>query len=775
MNDDLLQPADWRQRKQAIEALHEASPEETPRRLLAIIRENHRDLNALSAALQVSASLRAGVLPELVSLLDDTDPEVRAYALLILAGQDAPQTIPALLRAVSDPDPHVRFNAIEALGNLQAVDAVEPLVDIIRQRDFYLSFAALAALVKIGAEMAVDEIGDLLDDEILAPAAAEALGRLGNLTTIPVLLRWLDSPAGEVGPVAVGLVELQRRMTGYHGDPDLVPLAVAETISATGQDRLLAALDSAMQKTPDGAGSAALPALVTVAGWVLGHPLTGQPGRSQADFTIRGRAHLVQMLGQPRLRAAALDALRQTGKGAIPSLTAKLEDPDPEVRRAAMVALGAIGDDAAVPALIEALAQEEGDLVAVAAGALGKIGARAAFEPLCAQLSHPSALVRQTVVAAINSLGHPQHTERMLALAQARDPLVREAAIRSLGYFGDPRSLDALLRACRDEAPAVRLAATDSVAFYDDPRTLATAQASLSDPVAAVRAAAARTLRFAPPALAIGLLRQALHDPDMWVRVHACRSLAQFRDPAVADAVAVLATDRMPPVRAAAAEALGVCDGNGAIAVLQTLLQDEEPEVVAKAVQALGATHHPAAVPILFDLAFQPAEETRRLALAALGQHGAPACVTCLGRLADQNHEPAHVFSALLQTRAPEAAEMIVQALQRVECRKEAIEAAGQLKEDALASLDRLLQKPGGTLETRLAVAQVLQRIHSERATGLLTRLLQDPASQVRLAAIYALSEVGSLPARAAIMHSAQTDPDSHVQRRARLAAQRGL
>lgn len=769
MNMDSLESTDWRKRKQAIEALRTAAPAELPQKLLAIIRENHRNLGALNAALQLLMSLRDDVLPGLVGLLSDPDAEVRAYALIALAEQRDSRIIQPLIQAISDPDPNVRFNAVEALGNLQAIEAVEPLLAMLRERDFYLGFAALEALVKIGSETAVDEIADLLDDEILGPAAVTALGKLGSLSTVPLLLEWLESEAGEAGPTAVALVELHHRTAQLYGNDTMVPIAVAETAGRAGKEKILAALDAALLN----AVRQALPALITVSGWLLSRAHEGEPSRAQVDLHIRVRRNLIQLLGHPVLRDAALEVLKQTGKEMIPSLIARLEDPDPGTRRVVLGALGSIGDRSAVPALVQALDSDEDELATLAAGALGKIGERSAFEALIERLDHPSALFRQTAIAAINSLGHPDHTTRMLELTQAANAHVREAAVRSLGYFGDPRSLDAVLRACQDPALPVRLAAIESLSFYDDARTLDVLHTAAEDPAAAVRAAAMRAMRFTPPDFAIPHLLKAVGDADMWVRIHTCRSFSHFREPAAEKAIIRLANDRMPPVQAAAAEALGMHGTKKAVSVLRGLLNDPEKEVVTRAIQALAETHHPDALAALGELVAHPALDVKDQVITALGRHGGEGAVKLLRGLLGGGHPPEAVFGALLRIRSAEATSILVGALDRPNHRKPAIDAVSSLGNDALPGLSRLLDDTSCAVETRLAAAQVLQRIRSTSATDLLIHLLQDTSTTVRLSAIYALGEVGSAAARTALTQMAETDPDAQVRRRARLALQR--
>lgn len=465
---DVFDSPDWRRRRQEVERLRHVSAQDLPAQLLQLIRENHRSLGVLNAALDLLGSLRADVIPGLLALLADADAEVRAYALIALAQQRAPESIQPVLRCLDDPDPNVRFNAVECLGRLQALEAIEPLLKILRARDFYLSFAALDALARIGTSTAADEISRLVGDELIGAAAVEALGYIGGISAVPVILDWLETPGGEAGPAVAALCALNRDRPGDPAGVHAVPYLVSEAIGRAGQEKLLAALAAETRKPAQAGRVSLLQDLVTAAGWLLGQPGGGKQPAARAEFIVGARRQLILLLGAPQLREQALDALKRSGKESIPALVEKLSDPDAEARRAVLAALGSIGDPSAVPALLAALQNEEGDLPAVAAGALGKIGDRAAFDALCAQLDHPSALVRQSVIGAINSLGHPGHTAKMVELAQHGSPPAREAAIRSLGYFGDARGLEVALQASQDALIGVRQAAIESLSMYEE-------------------------------------------------------------------------------------------------------------------------------------------------------------------------------------------------------------------------------------------------------------------------------------------------------------------
>lgn len=111
-----------------------------------------------------------------------------------------------------------------------------------------------------------------------------------------------------------------------------------------------------------------------------------------------------------RLRAAkALGALGPTARGAVADLTAVLEDPDSDVRRAAVAALRLIQPAAERPseALVRAIAKDLADPDPIvrysAARTLGRLGSAAASTATALQalLADPDADVRRAVAAAL--------------------------------------------------------------------------------------------------------------------------------------------------------------------------------------------------------------------------------------------------------------------------------------------------------------------------------------------------------------------------------------
>src|SRR5262249_10564766 len=194
------------------------------------------------------------------------------------------------------------------------------------------------------------------------------------------------------------------------------------------------------------------------------------------------------MLGdeQAVIRAAAAEALGGIDPAAVPALIRALQDPEKEVRQAAISALGAAGAEAAaavpdlvallpqdgprglhvvrplgaigpaaVPALIRALRGRDADVRSRAAQALRLIGpeARAAAPTLVEVLRDPEARVRVRAAEALWQVARdPAGAALLPAVRGGGDGALGRDAARVLGQMGPAArpAVPALVEALRD-------------------------------------------------------------------------------------------------------------------------------------------------------------------------------------------------------------------------------------------------------------------------------------------------------------------------------------
>jgi HEAT repeat protein len=266
-------------------------------------------------------------------------------------------------------------------------------------------------------------------------------------------------------------------------------------------------------------------------------------------------------------------AARESGSSA--ELIAALDDPSPEVAKAAAARLAEVGGGEAAPELRSRLLRAEPARVGAIAAALRRLRDEAAVE------------------AAIAGLHREPYTRRL-------------AAARALAVFSDQRAAAALRAALRDPVGGVRGAALDALARLGTSEVSASECAPLlEDPVANVRLRAvealARIARHPGRFLAV-----AAHDSDRQVRIQVARH-AMSLPPEVA---AALLSDHERRVREAAARGSGKDQLGALVAVV---VDDPSSEVRVAAAQTLGELGDPRAVTALLP-ALEDADDVVRVA-----------------------------------------------------------------------------------------------------------------------------------------------------------------
>lgn len=301
-----------------------------------------------------------------------------------------------------------------AIGSLLAACSAplsaqeKPLAELIAAAKSGETAARLKAIAQLGAEgseAAVEPLAQLLKDEsaeIRAHAAA-ALGEIGG-------------PAKSAAPALVELLkdeDAQVRRQGVHaimairpGPKVTVPLAVEllEDGDAGVRLRVLNAISEA--------GPAALPSLIEA--------LSNKKAAYWACLVLRD--------------------MGPAAKDAVPALTKLLDDPRPEIRREAILALAAMEGDSepAVPKIVALLKDPEVAVAATYALARNGFIPGNAEEIIRRNISSEDGLLSTTSLWALAKV-HPDDaslrrdvTRKLIARLKDKDPFVRVQAARAL-------------------------------------------------------------------------------------------------------------------------------------------------------------------------------------------------------------------------------------------------------------------------------------------------------------------------------------------------------
>ncbi|MCI0342577.1 MAG: HEAT repeat domain-containing protein [Planctomycetales bacterium] len=470
-------------------------------------------LPAVRAAALATALARAdgAVLAEAVAYLADPDDAVADAAADGIGARLTPDLAGAVARATSAGGARVPRASRALRGRLTD-----------------------ASLLAVAAALADDEgpAAEALAREVLAPEAgrlavalsgpagaiaARALGRLAIPATLPGLLEAAEGGSREADEAAGRLL----------GTPE--GLSRAESLLAEGPAPARGALLGHLGRHP---GSRALEALGAWAasravGSFLEDPAAFRVALSILRRSVAPGASAVAAAAlrspDPRAREAGILLwLALESRAGVPALLPLLDDPDGDVRDAAVLAVALAGDPRDVlPRLGRALQDgcDEANRTVIAAAA--RASGRSATAVLARWLRDPAVAGKASLAEALAARRDAAAAPALAAAAESGGPAVRAAAARGLGVLGirDEAVLRALRARLRDSHPSVRAAAAEGLgSLGGGAATLDRLRNALHDGEVQVRIAAARALAALGEKAAVPVLLGALKDPDLAVR-----------------------------------------------------------------------------------------------------------------------------------------------------------------------------------------------------------------------------------------------------------------
>lgn len=579
----------------------------------------------------------------------------------------------------------------------------------------------------------------------LTDAERERMERVDRLAasgpaSVPSLVKMLDDPSWAVRRSVVAAL-------GAHGSDAVEPLCSVLRNNRDNEARLAAAVD----------------ALVASSG--APEPAVERLAASEEPPVV---ADAAQILGR-----------RRSGRS-VPLLSALIGHPDDNVAVNAIEALGRIGGGSAVDALVSAIFSGSYFRTFPAIDVLGRTGDPRAVGPLAMLLDNPR--FAPEAARALGRTGDPKAIPPLAGLIGRRvESYVRLAAValdelreRHRAAFGRTDPVDRTIRG--------------ELAAGDAPRRLVGVLAGANE---GERQAIARLLGLVGGEDAVSVLTGLLDEPTSVAlvagealvglgRASDPRLLAALRQgdshrrrillpmisgPAAAREVIECLQDGDAIVRTLACEALARMGAEQALEPLFACLEDPNRRVVQAAIaaiQSLGSAR-------TFELAAEAARseefEVRRAALRILSYFGdAEAVPLLLQALEDRDErlrdaalqglgfiDAANATEALLEAARGESPRVRALAMRGLGQRVDDLRVTGRLVK-ALADPDAWV---------RYYSVQALGRLAFEPAAERIAQLLDDPAGQVAVAAVEALSYLPGATAFDALRRAAgSSDPD---------------
>ena len=553
----------WRVRKQAIDLF--LSMPVSREMVNEVIELLHAEENAglRNAAVEILTRMGRCTVPMLIEHARCPDHDVRKFIIDVLGDIAAPEAVPVLTVGLEDTDSNVRAAAAENLGKLRSREAVPALLKAMKLPDLLLQFTILDALSRIAEPLPLAELLSYKDEKLLRKALIDCLGKAGDASAVPELVKALTDPMRNVRESAcLAMVEI------YNRHPAEIRKALAECEKGPVAATIYGYLDDEFNDTLRRAS-------IKILGWLAAEDAVEQ---------------LLRLLDFETLQQTALDALVDIGR-AHPQALLDTWTGVSGTRRAYLAYIfGESECAAALPLLSEALQDEDIQVVRMAVHALGSIGAVDTLPGMVDCLQSADSEVRTAATQALTSLGEkfPDDTFSVLQpLLNHADAVQRELAVVVLRELDHPDVLNALALALKDSAAEVRRAAVKVFERHDVAEHISTLLLALTDEDAEVRMTVVDVLANCNDESVLDGLQLAMQDEDIWVRSAAVRGLGKIAGERSRSLVEQALSDPVGLVCIAALETLANMSGAAAVPQMISALGHNDEEVVTAAINLL--------------------------------------------------------------------------------------------------------------------------------------------------------------------------------------------
>jgi HEAT repeat protein len=456
-------------------------------------------------------------------------------------------------------------------------------------------------------------------------------------------------------------------------------------------------------------------------------------------------------------------------------------------------------------------ARESEDAASVRAALmqLGYEKSEEVYRLLIEMLDDPNPSVQHAAVVALGRQGRAEAIDELSKAKIFHSPFhqIRWAAVTAVGKLGDHRTIDLLLKAAEDPEWIVRTeAVTELMAKVRD--IIARREVRLArvlvymfslDNEEIVDLAMEGFQELGPASL--DWLHEALRNPSPNIRRNAARTLGRMKSQGSVAYLLEVLNDDDAAVRARASEALGQAGDKVSIEPLVRMVQDNVEKVQDQAVTALVGFGKAATVPLLNALARERDKYAQRAFIRCLGQIGdpktIPALIVCLRSsyfIVRQSAVSALVRFGPLVTRHLVATLSFntsdIEPLKKDACDRERPElqlraikaiggledhrAVGLLKElvesglpDIQEAASQALFQIGCAAWGRCSAMKVLGEVGDPAIVPELLGSLRDDSDNVRFETVRALGKLGGAEAVRHLVRIADKDPCDFIRREA--------
>ena len=387
----------------------------------------------------------------MIAKLDAKTPKPgRIWLLKQLERLGGEESVPALAAVLADKDDEIRDAATRALANNPSKKATGKLTDALGAARGKAKIGILNALGFRGDATAVQAIAHEIgaSDEKAAIAAARALGRIPATESMFALAEARRQAKG-AGHAAIGnaLLAHADRLAKQKDSPKATASAAAiyrELETDASPAIRLAALRGTIQTSGDEGGNLVLEILNGTDASARAVAIGQIEGLSAS--ALKPLAANLDKLTVPN-RVLVITALGARGdRTQLPVALAAATSKEPAVKRAAILALGRLGDASTVEFLLDAMVGKDAT-AGIAAESLAALPVEGVNKKLIAVLDSEKTPARAIALIGILERRKAAALPSLLKAATGSDAGVRIAAFNALKSLASPKDMPAMIAA----------------------------------------------------------------------------------------------------------------------------------------------------------------------------------------------------------------------------------------------------------------------------------------------------------------------------------------
>ena len=685
------------------------------------------DADFRNGAMDILVAFGKESVPYLVKLLKDPNEEVRNFACVMLGDIGNREAVHPLISALNDQDANVSHSAAEALGKIGDRAALFPLVELLKG-DFWVQYSAIAAIGAMRDYRAVPHLLDLLDDELLAGAAADALGKIGDPRALHPLGKMLPAMHDEVaGHAARAMMDIYRSanealnyknsLTEYHH-----PEHLRHVLGLAGVDKLLSLLKSSSDNQ-------VLEAVVMLLGWYGKVEAIVEFFRLLKDESLHGALeagilslgrkadqYLLAALdeGDETAQVVALRALRYLGNDQCSAKIAGfLSSPDKNLQREAIEAVKSFPDETCIPLLLAIVELSPWEMAVKAAEALACYRFSAVREFIAALSVADSSGARMRGALLLCQFIEDSEPRLLDVFLQDSDADVRKAALKAAPKQGADIAVPRIGAAFLDSDPSVRVKAIQTIAEFHKPLLVDDMLALLGTGDEEVDHAVIKTLGVMEVRQAESSLLDYLekNSPTGRIEYALLETLGKISAASASKLICSrYLSSAVVDIRRLAVETLGRLGDSSSLKAVESVLHDRHWSVRVAALQVMGRLGGVWEIPFLLNAIDDPDNLVRKHAILSLGTIRSHLAIPALVQQLDDMDMSRYAFCALLN-----------------------------FGPQILPWLHRHMLK-NYPVDIRVRLIDLIGKFGSRRSVEPLMELLEDPSPTIKLAAIDSLA-----------------------------------